>query len=124
MQAFIAPIQRPCKPFDNMKWHRGVDLSRQLNETRGKLVLARLPGKIKRVYGYAVPSQARPRIKGGESKRLGLSRADDLPDVQAHALAEQLQFVHQSDIDAPIDVFEQLGHLRCARRTDQDRKST
>src|SRR5207245_1904799 len=43
--------------------HGGVDLARQLNETRGQAKTARDPGEIKRVDGYAVSPQARPRIE-------------------------------------------------------------
>ena len=47
-------------------------------------------------------------------------RVDDLVDVDAHAHAELLELVHQRDVDAAVDVFEQLGHLGDGGAADRD----
>ena len=66
-----------------------------------------------------MPAEARSRIKSIKAERLGLRSGDDFPDVDAHAHAKKLEFIHQRDIDAAIDVLQELGHLRGARRADQ-----
>src|SRR5260370_38371927 len=66
-----------------------------------------------------MPAQAWPRIKGVEAERLGRSRLDDLPDIDAHAQAEQLELIDQLDVDAAVDIFEKLGHLRCRWARDR-----
>ncbi len=53
-----------------------------------------------------------------EAERLGGGGVDDLPDVEVHAQAEHLEFVDQRDVDAAIDILEQLGHLRGGGRGD------
>jgi hypothetical protein len=35
--------------------------------------------------------------------------------------AEQLQFVDQRDVDAAVDILQQLGHLGHSRRGDGNR---
>ena len=58
-----------------------------------------------------MPSQSRPGIKGMKSERLGRGALDHLPDVDSHPQREQLQFIHQGDIYATIDVFQQFRHF-------------
>ena len=57
-------------------------------------------------------AESGPRIEGLEAEGLGFGSVDDLVDVDAHADAELFEFVDQGDIDAAINVFEELGHLR------------
>ena len=52
------------------------------------------------------------RIEGLEAEGLGLGSVDDLVDVDAHADAQLLQLIDEGNIDAAVDVFEELGHLR------------
>ena len=91
-----------------------VDLARQLDEARVLTVLARLPRQIKRVDRDAVPAQSWAGVERHETERLGLGRFDDFPDVDAHRGINHLQLVHQRDVDAPENVFQQLGGLGCA----------
>src|SRR5271155_4426692 len=63
-------------------------------------------------------SQARSRIKRMKAERFGGSGGNDFPDVQIHAQAQQLQLVDQRDVDAAVDVFEELGHLGRGGRGD------
>src|ERR1700722_5173857 len=95
--------------------HRLIDLTGQFDEPRIEVVLLRLPAQIKRIDRNTWSTEAWPRIKGMKAKRLGRSRVDHLPYVHTHAQRKNLQFVHQCDIDAAIDVLEQLGHLCRAR---------
>ena len=67
-----------------------------------------------------MPAEARSRIERMEAERLGCGGIDDLPDVQIHAQAEHLELVHERDVHAAIDVFQQLRHLRCGRRRDRN----
>ena len=55
-----------------------------------------------------MPPQARPRIKRHEAERLGLGRVDDFPNINAHALVDHLQLIHERDVDRAEDVFGQL----------------
>ena len=79
-----------------------------------------LPRKIKGVDGNAVAAQAGAGIKGLEAEGLGLGGVDDFVNVDAHAHAELLQLVDQRDVDAAVDVLEQLGHLRDGRAADRN----
>src|SRR5580658_9069508 len=51
-----------------------------------------------------------------EAERLGGGGVDDLPDVEVHAQAEHFEFVDQRDVDATINIFEELRHLRRSGR--------
>ena len=64
------------------------------------------------------PPKPGPGIKRMKAERLGGGGFDDFPDVQSHAQAKQFQFVDQRDVDAAIDILQQLGHLGCGRRGD------
>jgi hypothetical protein len=91
--------------------HVDVDLARQFNEARAKVPFFRFPGKIKRIDRNAVPAQPGTGIKGLKPKRLGGSRVNHFPDIESHAQRQQLEFVDQRDIDAPVDIFQELGHF-------------
>src|SRR5438128_1035318 len=90
----------------------------QLDEPALEPILPRLPGEIKRVDGDAVAAQPWAWIERHETERLRLRRVDDLPDVDVHLARHERDLIHQSDIDRPERVFEQLDHLRNARRAD------
>ncbi len=63
-----------------------------------------------------MPAESGPGIKRLEAKGLGGGGFDDFPDVEAHAQAEQLEFIDQRDVHAAVDIFEKLGHLGGSRR--------
>ena len=65
-------------------------------------------------------AEAGAGIKGLEAEGLGFGCVDDLVDVDAHAHAELLELVDQGDVDAAVDVFEELGHLRDGGTADGD----
>ncbi len=88
-----------------------VDFAGQLDEAGAEVELLGLPGEIKGIDGDAVAAQAGAGIEGLEAEGLGLGRVDDFVDVDAHAHAELLELVDQRDVDAAVDVFQQLGHL-------------
>ena len=50
-------------------------------------------------------------VERGEAVGLGLGRVDDLPHVDAHAVAEHRELVHQADVDVSVGVLEDLLHL-------------
>ena len=82
------------------------------------LIFARLPGQVERIDRDAMPAQPRPGIEGLEAEGLGLRRVDDFPDVDAHPVETDLEFVDQRDVDAAEDVLEQLRRLgRAAEET-------
>ena len=91
--------------------HTGVDFSRQFDEARVHAILPRLPGQVIGIDGDAVPAQARSGVERLEPERLGRSRLNHFPDVNAHPIGGHLQFVHQSDVHGPVDIFQQLGEL-------------
>ena len=98
--------------LDHEVGHGGVDFAGQLDEAGAEVELLGLPGEIKGIDGDAVAAQPGAGIEGLEAEGLGFGRVDDLVDVDAHPHAELLQLVDQRDIDAAVDVFQQLGHLR------------
>ena len=66
-------------------------------------------------------SEARPGVEGLEAEGFGGRGVDDLPDVDAHPVEQDLQFVDHCDVHAAIDVlqdFGRLGHLARGDRHD------
>ncbi len=97
-----------------------VDLAGEFDEARVEIELLRFPGEVERVDGDAVAAEAGAGIEGLEAEGLGFGGVDDFKQVDAHAHAKLLQFVDQGDVDAAVDVFKQLGHLRRGRRRDRN----
>src|SRR5215471_7937499 len=95
--------------------HGLVYFAGELDELGAEIKFLGLPGKIKGIDRDAVAAQSGTGVEGMKAKGLGRSRIDDLPDVQAHAQTQQLQLVDQSNVDAAVNVLEQLGHLGCSR---------
>src|SRR5690606_30304616 len=89
-------------------------------ESGGEVVLASLPGQIEGVDGNTVSSEAGTGIEGMKTKGLGGRGLDHLPDVGIHPIAEDLHLVDERNVDTPVDVFEELGHLGHARTRDGD----
>lgn len=115
VEALPPPVQRFHRPFDDVVGHGDVDLPRQLDEAGGKVVLLCLPGKVEGVDGDAVAPEPRSGIEGGEAEGFGCGRLDHLPDVDPHLLGEDLQFVHERDVHAAVDVLQELRELRHPR---------
>src|SRR5205823_8892567 len=95
-----------------------VDLPGELDELGVEVVLARLPREVERVDREAVAAKARPGLEAHEAERLRRSRVDDLPDVEAHPVAELRKLVDECDVDRAEDVLEQLRQLGRLRRGD------
>src|SRR5271163_441657 len=55
-------------------------------------------------------------IERMEAEGLSGGGVYDLPDVEVHAQAEHLEFVDQCNVDAAINVLQQLRHLSSGRR--------
>ncbi len=100
----------------HVTWHLGINLAGQFDETRVHIVGAGLPGEVVRVNRDAVTAQARPWRKLHEPVGLGGSSLNHLPDIEAHPVAQQGQFVDQRDVHCPKDVLEEFGHFGCIRR--------
>ena len=66
------------------------------------------------------PPTPGPGRERHEPERLGRRGVDDLPDVEAHPLAQQRELVDEGDVDVAEDVLEQLGQLGGVRRGDLD----
>ena len=103
-----------------MVGHVVVDLSGQFDEASAEIKFFGFPREIEGIDGNAMPAQARSGIKRMKAERLGGSGFDDLPDIDVHAQAQQLEFVDQRDVDAAVDVLQQLGHLRGGGRRDRN----
>ncbi|MNL56840.1 hypothetical protein D3C87_1803610 [compost metagenome] len=58
-------------------------------------------------------AEARARVVGSETERLGSCGVHNFEDVDAHAVGDDFHFVDQADVDGAVDVFQQLGHFRC-----------
>ena len=100
--------------------HVGVDGAGQLDEAGVEVEFLGLPGEIEGVDGDAVAAEAGAGIEGLEAEGLGFGGVDDFVDVDVHAHAELLELVDQGDVDAAVDVFKQLGHLRDRGAADLD----
>jgi hypothetical protein len=100
--------------------HVVVDLSGRLDEAGAEIKFFGFPGEIEGVNRNAMPTQTGTGIERVEAERLGGSGRDHLPNVDVHAQAQQLEFIHQCDVDAAIDVLQQFGHLRGRRARTQE----
>ena len=49
----------------------------------------------------------------GESKAkwFGGSSANDFPNIDVHSIGHHFEFVDQSDVDSPVDVFQKFGQF-------------
>src|SRR5262249_16425129 len=102
---------------DDVVRHGNVNLAGEFDEACAEIEFLRLPGKIKRIDGNAVSAKSGPGIERLEPERLRGSRINNFPDIQVHAEAEHLQFVDECDVDAAVNVFQELSHFgRCRRR--------
>ncbi len=79
--------------------HVVVDLAGELDEARREVVLARLPREVVGVERDAVPAEAGAGLERLEAERLGGGGVDDLPDVDAHPVAELRELVDERDVD-------------------------
>ena len=103
--------------------HRQVDVAGQLDEAVHEVELAGAPGEVVRIDRDAVAADARPRPERHEPERLGRRRVDDLPDVEAHPLAQQGELVDERDVHVAEHVLEELGELGgVGRRQLDDRR--
>ena len=66
------------------------------------------------------PPTPGPGRKRHEPERLGRRRVDDLPDVEAHPLAQQGELVDERDVDVAEHVLEELRELGGVRRRELD----
>ncbi len=103
-----------------MPRHRVVDVSGELDEAVDEVELTRPPGQVVRVDRDAVAADAGPRRELHEPERLGCRGGDDLPDVDAHPLAQQSELVDEGDVHVTEDVLEDLGQLRSVGRRQLD----
>src|SRR5207302_8800384 len=85
--------------------HGAVDFSGKLNEAGAKVPFLGFPGKVERIDRNTVSAKSRSGIERLEAEWFGRSGADDLPYVDAHAQAEHLELIDQSDIHAAINIL-------------------
>ena len=64
--------------------------------------------------GMQWPPTPGPGVERLEPERLGRRAADDVPQVDAELVAEPRHLVDQRDVDVPVGVLQQLGHLGLA----------
>ena len=95
-----------------------------LDEAVDEVELAGAPRQVVRVDRDAVAADARSGRELHEPERLGGGRADDLPDVEVHPLAQEGELVDEGDVDVAEDVLEELGHLGGVRATDSSTTSS
>ena len=115
-------VERPRDLVEAEVGHVLVDLPGQLDELGVEVVLPSLPGEVERVDRQAVTAEAGAGLEAHEAERLRGGGVDDLPDVDAHAVAELRQLVDQRDVDGAEDVLEQLGQLGRLRGGHRDRR--
>ena len=104
-------VERLRDAVHDMLRHGGIDFARQLDEARVLAVFAGFPREIKRIDRDAVAAESRAGIEGHETEGLRLGGVDDLPHVDVHGGIDDLEFVHQGDVDAAEGVLEELGGL-------------
>ncbi|MNF79916.1 hypothetical protein D3C84_621470 [compost metagenome] len=89
-----------------------VDFTGELDETSVQAIFAGFPRQVEGIDGNTVATQARARVVGSETERLGRGSVDHFKDIDAHTVGNDLHLVDQTDVDGTVDVFQQLGHFR------------
>ena len=74
-----------------------------------RAVLPRLPREVEGIERNAVTAPAGPRIEAHESEGLRRRGVEHFPDVDAHAVEDHLELVHERDVDGAEDVLDQLA---------------
>ena len=115
-----AVVERLGDEVDDVARHREVDVAGELDEAVDEVELAGAPRQVVRVDRDAVAADARARRELHEPERLGRRRVDDLPDVEAHPLAQQRELVDERDVDVAEDVLEELRQLGGVGRRQLD----
>ena len=108
-------VEELGRAVDDVARHPGVDLLGQLDEAERVLELGpHLVGEVVRVDRDAVPADAGAGVERLEAERLGGGAVDRVPQVDAELVAEDRHLVHQRDVDVPVRVLQELGHLGLA----------
>src|SRR5574337_2203720 len=68
VQRLAMLVERSCYRLRNVVRHGGVDLAGEFNEAGGKVVLLRLPRKIKWINRNAVSTEPRAWIEGRKAE--------------------------------------------------------
>ena len=72
----------------------------------------------------AVPAQSWARVEAHETEGFGFCCVEDIPDVDAEAVVDDLEFVDEGDVDGSEDVLGELCGLGDAGRGDADSLSS
>ena len=104
-------VEAVGKLIDDEVRHIDVDFAREFDETGSEVKLTGFPREIERVDGNAVATESGAGIEGLEAEGLGFGRIDNLMYVDTHTHTELFELIDKCDVDAAIDVLEELGHL-------------
>src|SRR5260370_17246234 len=103
-----------------MMRHGGVDLAGKLDEAGRNTIFPRFPRQIEGIDRNAVSTKTGSRIERHVAKGLRLGRLDHFPDIDAHGVIDELELVHESDIDGPEHVLGDLYRFTRFIRPDDD----
>jgi hypothetical protein len=117
---FAASVEGEGELLDDVLGHLHVDLAGELDELGGATELLGLPGEVEGVDGDAVATPSRAGIEAHEAEGLGGGGVEDLPDVDAHSVEDDLELVDQGDVDGAEDVLQELGALCHFETADRD----
>jgi hypothetical protein len=113
-------VQALDHPVHDVAAHAVVDLPGKLDEAGGLAHLPNPPRQVRRVDRDAVAPPPRSRVERLEPEGLGGGGVDHLPHVDAEVVAEHRHLVGEGDVDVPVGVLDELGHLGRPRRRDRD----
>src|SRR5690242_12589157 len=102
IERFADVVEGGRDRVDDVVRHGDIDLASQFDEASLEIPLFGLPREIKRIDGNAVPAKAGPGIKGVKAKGLCRSSVDNLPNIDAHAEAQELQFINEGDVHTAV----------------------
>src|SRR5262249_6428778 len=107
----------------HMPGHGRIDLTGQLNEARVDAEMPRCPRQIERVNRNAVATQSWSRIERLKTKRLGLGRRNDFPNVDIHGIKYDLELVNQGNMNSRIGILKYFASLRPLIVADGDHEN-
>ena len=120
LEGLAAVVERVLNFAHHVAGHGHVHFAGELDEARGDAVLARLPRQVERVERNAVTAEPGAGVEAHEPEGLGLGGVEHVPHVDAHAVVDDLELVHERDVHGAEDVLGELGRFGGARRAHAD----
>lgn len=103
-----AGVERLHRAPDDVFGHGAVDFPGQFDEAGVDAKFPGFPSEVKWIDRGAMPAESGAGEEGGEAEGLRGGGADDLPNVDVHAIGDDFQCIDEADIDGTVDVCRSI----------------